>query len=120
MKQKHVFENKSLVGLYEKVLVKGNNGQSVTRVARIDTGATLSSIDKELVEKLDLGPIIKQRLTKQASGETMRDVIKVNIELAGRKFNFRFSIADRSKMKYKILIGQNILKKDFIIDPLKK
>jgi hypothetical protein len=29
-------------------------------------------------------------------------------------------VADRSHLKYKILIGQNILKKGFIIDPQKK
>ncbi len=30
-----------------------------------------------------------------------------------------FSIADRAHMKYKVLIGKNILKKGFLIDPSK-
>ena len=30
------------------------------------------------------------------------------------------TVADRSHMKYKMLIGQNVLKKGFIIDPEEK
>ena len=31
-----------------------------------------------------------------------------------------FTIADRTHMKYKILVGQNILKEGFLVDPMKK
>ncbi|MFP4424597.1 MAG: RimK/LysX family protein [Candidatus Woesearchaeota archaeon] len=111
--------DKTVVGLVEDVVVKGNNGKSRTLKARIDTGATKSSIDKEIVDELELGPVLRRRMTRQASGVTWRPVIKASIELAGRKFKFQFTIADRSEMTYKILIGQNILKRDFLIDPSK-
>ncbi len=57
------------------------------------------------------------RLTKQVQGSQKRPIIKARLKLAGRRFNFRFTVADRSQMKYKVLIGQNILKKNFLIDP---
>ncbi|MGM5488879.1 MAG: RimK/LysX family protein [Nanobdellota archaeon] len=110
---------KTIVGLLEDVVVKGNNGKTRTLKARIDTGATKSSIDKSIVEELELGPVIRRRMTRQASGVTWRPVIKASIELAGRKFRFQFTIADRSEMTYKILIGQNILKRNFLVDPSK-
>ena len=113
-------DERSVVGLYEKIMIKGNNGNQKRLIARIDTGATKSSIDQNLVAELDLGPVIRKRMTKQATGITWRDVIKVRVELAGRNFYFQFTVADRSEMKYPVLIGQNILKKNFIIDPLKK
>mgnify|MGYP006292198213 CR=1 FL=1 len=114
------FSERTVVGLIEPIIIKGNNGESREVTARIDTGATKSSIDKELVEELGLGPVIRERMTKQVHGVTWRPVIKVRIELAGRKFNFQFTVADRSEMTYKVLIGQNVLKKNFLIDPCKR
>lgn len=108
--------NKTIVGLTEYVTIKGNNGKVRRVLARVDSGATKSSICKSLVKELELGPVIRQRLTKQVHGFTMRPVIKVRIDIQDRSFNYQFTIADRNKMTYKVLIGQNILKKDFIID----
>ena len=112
-------DEKTLVGLVEPVTITGNNEKHRRLIARIDTGATKSSIDKSLVEELKLGPVIKKRMTKQATGITWRPVIKVKCELSGRKFNFQFTVADRKEMRYKVLIGQNILKRNFLVDPQK-
>ena len=115
-----IYKDRTVVGLYEPVLIKGNNGKKRWVIARIDSGATKSSIDEKLVEDLDLGPVIRNRMTKQASGVTWRPVIKVRCELGGRKFFYQFTISDRKEMKYKVLIGQNILKRNFLLDPLKE
>ena len=106
---------KTTIGLNEKVKIKGREF-----LAKIDTGATKSSIDIRLAASLKLGPIIETKQYKNVHGKSVRPVIKVQFQIAKRKMLFKFNLADRKRMKHKILIGQNILKKNFLIDPLKK
>ena len=87
--------------------------------AKIDTGADVSSIDIGLAAKLQLGPIVQRSRIKSAHGRTRRPVISVDFIMAGKKVTGLFNLSDRHRLKYKILIGKNILKEDFIIDPLK-
>ncbi|MAG39193.1 hypothetical protein CMO90_03845 [Candidatus Woesearchaeota archaeon] len=108
--------DKIIVGLVEKV--KLNGGEEV--LARIDTGATNSSIDLTLASKLKLGPVIQSKLIKSANGTKLRPVIESEIEICNRKTKAHFNLADRSHMKYPVLIGQNVLKKGFLIDPAKE
>ena len=105
---------KTIVGLVEKVKI---NGKEVT--ARIDTGAEHSSIDKDLSTRLKLGPILRTMLIKSASGQTRRPVVEAEMEIKGKVIKSKFNIANRKHMKYKVLIGQNILKQGFLIDPSK-
>lgn len=108
------------IGLTENTLVISKEKKKQL-VARIDTGATKSSIDKSLADEMILGPIIRTKVVKQASGKVIRDVIKVKVKIANKQITSEFTVADRSHMKYRILIGQNTLKKGkFLIDPLKK
>ncbi|MAG08027.1 hypothetical protein CMO89_01000 [Candidatus Woesearchaeota archaeon] len=118
MEKRAVYKGKSVVGLVEDVTVFGKNKGKKLR-ARIDTGATKSSIDKDLVKELGIGPVIGKRWVKSAHGTTLRPVVKIKIKLSKRKMNYKFTIADRKHMRYKILIGQNILQKHFLIDPSK-
>jgi hypothetical protein len=106
---------KTVIGLTEKVIIN----HKVYR-AKIDTGATKSSIDVRLAAKLGLGPIIGYRGVKSASGRGVRPVIKVHFRIGNRKMCYSFNIMDRKEMGHRILIGQNILKKGFLIDPSKK
>lgn len=103
-----------VLGLTEKVNIKEE-----CLVARIDTGAEKSSICKTVVKKLGLGPVIKMIIIKSANGKTKRPVIKENIIIGEKEIEAEFSIIDRTRLKYPMLIGQDILKKGFIIDPLK-
>ncbi|MBD3354436.1 hypothetical protein GF361_00445 [Candidatus Woesearchaeota archaeon] len=113
-------KGKTIIGFSEKVKIIGPK-ESKTVTARIDTGATMSSIDSRLAAKLKLGPVIRTKLVKSAQGSSSRPVIKAKLKLDGKVIEEDFSIADRKHMKYSILIGQNILKKeDFLIDPHKK
>jgi len=113
-----VLNGKVVIGLAEKVSVKHHNGRKSV-VAKIDTGATKSSIDTNLAAELRLGPVIKSKLVKSAHGSKLRPIIEAEIELAGKKIRSEFTLADRAHMKYRILIGQNILKDGFLIDPTK-
>lgn len=111
-------DDRTIIGMIEEIEVNGN-GEVERLQARIDTGATKSSIDYQLASKLKLGPVIESRLVKSAHGSKLRPVIQATITMRGRTITEKFTLADREHMKYKVLIGQNILKEGFLIDPSK-
>ncbi|MBW2992062.1 RimK/LysX family protein [Candidatus Woesearchaeota archaeon] len=111
---------KKIVGLTENVTIYGSDKKGKKITARIDSGATKSSIDVRLAAELKLGPIIKCKLVKSTHGNTLRPVVKAKIKIADKKLTSELTIADRTYMKYRLLIGQNILKDaNLIIDPHK-
>ena len=119
--KKHLKLNgKTVVGLTEKIHLVSNNGNDKDVVAKIDTGATRSSIDLNLASKLNLGPVIKSKMIKSAHGNKLRPIVEAEILLAGKKIKSEFTLADRSHMKYSVLIGINVLKQGFLVDPAKK
>lgn len=111
-------DDRTIIGMIEEIEVNGN-GESERLQARIDTGATKSSIDYQLASKMKLGPVIESRLVKSAHGSKLRPVIQATITIRGKKITEKFTLADREHMKYKVLIGQNILREGFLIDPSK-
>ena len=119
MQKYQMFEGRVVIGLTEKVNIDHTGGKKNV-IAKIDTGATKSSIDTSLAAELKLGPVIKSKLVKSAHGSKLRPIIEATIELSGKTIKSEFTLADRAHMKYRILIGQNILKDGFLIDPLKK
>lgn len=113
-------ESKTILGLTEKVVVFGNNNLKKEVTARIDTGATKSSVDMDIAGQLELGPIKRTKLVRSASGKKRRAIISVKIKLDNKLLEGDFTIAERKHMTYPVLIGQNILKKgNFLIDPNK-
>jgi len=106
-----------VVGLTEDIIMLPGNGNSKQVTAKIDTGATRSSIDIKLASKLSLGPVIKSKMVRSAHGNKLRPVIEAELLLAGKKLKSEFTLADRTQMKYAILIGVNVLKHGFLIDP---
>ena len=111
------FAEKTIIGLTEEVTIRGNNGKSRTVIARIDSGATKSSIDESLALDLTLGPVVGTKIVKQAQGKQRRPVVLVKLKLKGHLIEGDFTVADRHKMKYPVLIGQNLLREGFLIDP---
>jgi len=110
--------DRPILGLTANVSLQGNNVQAEELIARVDTGATSSSIDIKLAEQLKLGPIIRSKIVKSASGIKKRPIIRAKIKINGAIIEAEFTLADRGHMTYQLLIGQNILKKgNFIIDP---
>jgi len=105
-----------VVGRSELVMIHSEkNDQEV--IARIDSGAAISSIDVSLAAKLQVGPIIESIKIRSSNGSSIRPVVKIKVTIQGRKIRGRFTVIDRSHMKYPLLIGRNILQKKFIIDP---
>ena len=112
-----MMEGKTVIGLIEEVTILTNDDKEKKVIAKVDTGASKSSIDINLASDLKLGPIIKTKLVKSAHGIRIRPVLNITIVLHGKKIKSEFTLADRSHMNYRILLGQNILKHDFLIDP---
>ena len=113
-------KDRSIIGLTEKVTVMGVEKKRKI-IARIDTGADICSMDINLAKRLNLGPVEKMKKIKSAHGIKKRPVVRGRIEIAKRKFSkVRFTLADRKHLKYKMLIGKNILRKGFLIDPNKQ
>ncbi len=110
---------KTRVGFIETVTIKGPKAERVF-LARIDTGAARNSIDKDIARKLGIKSIIKHTIVKSAHGTKSRPVVKARLSIAGRKIRASFTIAERTHMRYPLLIGRKTLKKGFIIDPEKK
>lgn len=110
---------------------------------RIDSGAATSAIHcsrvqlvdkegrKELHVYLDtkkgaprhffIVTEFKETIIRNSFGkEEKRFVIKTPIKLFGRKIRTEFSLANRQKMSYPILLGRKLLKNRFIVDVSKK
>ena len=114
------YEKRIVVGFVEDAVLFGNSTKRKKVKARIDTGAVESAIDAKLAAELHLGPILRRKLVVSTHGRTLRPVMGAEVEINKKKMKAEFTIADRSHMKFKVLIGQNILKNGFLIDPLKK
>ncbi len=110
---------RKIIGLVVYVTIYSDNGKSIRIPAKVDTGASISSIDVELASQLELGPLVKAKSIKSSLGHMKRPAVRANIEIEGIKLNTIFTVADRAHLKYKVLIGKNTLKEGkFIIDPL--
>jgi len=110
------FKDRQIIGLTEIITIFGSKTTKKV-VARIDTGATKSSIDKDLAAELGLGPTLRTTMIRSANGRSQRNLVKATIEIQKSKIDTEFSVADRTHMRYRVLLGQNILKEGFIIDP---
>ena len=108
--------------------------------AKIDTGARTSSLHATDIERfdrdgqrwvrflLDLGdgrsepvtcevPRADRRTITSSNGEGQdRFIIKTRLSLGEHVFRAEFSLADRSDMKFPILIGRTALRSRFLVD----
>lgn len=110
--------NKKIIGCVETLIVKGTR-KSKKVIAIIDTGATYTSIDKKIAEEIGFERIkrhIKIKSKSSADIFVRRPVIEVTIELEGSSFDVEANIEDRSNMTCPVIIGRNILFKNFIVD----
>jgi hypothetical protein len=81
--------------------------------AKIDTGADGSSIDRVLAEELGLlepDNILYHDYFRNALGRKKREIVGVMFVMAGRKIRTKISIADRSKLRNKMIVGRRDLK----------
>lgn len=130
--------NQSVLGHEEKArLFPGN----IKIPARIDTGATTNSmhgVDAEVIEKngkqyvrfnfIDHNdevhamtrPLVDQTVVKQASGKQTRYVVEMGLCVGDYYKETRFTLADRSRMTFPILVGRNYLDKSLLVSSADK
>ncbi|APW64812.1 hypothetical protein LPB137_02590 [Poseidonibacter parvus] len=132
--------NSTVIGKYDRVdlpLLKLKNLR-----AKVDTGAKTSSLHCMLIKQIEDGKVefdvldkshkkykdqkyimpIK-RIAKVRSSNGIvekRYVISTEVIIFNKSYEVEFTLRDRKKMSYPILLGREFLEKDFIVDVRKK
>jgi hypothetical protein len=113
---------KRVVRLVAKVLIAGPGGEETVR-AKVDTGADRTTVDRELAAKLKLGSTGSKVLVKTLGGSNRRErpLVSAAITLKGKTFRLKVGVEDRSQMRYRVIIGRDILRSGyFLIDPSRR
>ncbi len=108
-----------VVGVFETVNVRsGDNGKREI-LAKVDTGAFRTSIDSSLARELGLmkdRSVLWHDYYWSSLGRERRPVIPITFWLGGRKIETVANVADRSKLKEKLLVGRRDLT-TFLVRP---
>jgi hypothetical protein len=127
----------TIIGRAEKMDIIDHN--VINLPVKIDTGADTSSIWASKVEKVGknlhvvlfdeknpyyTGEIIvykprqytTTRVAKSFGVKELRYKVKLKVRILERTINATFSLADRSKKLYPVLIGRSLLNKKFLVD----
>lgn len=59
---------------------------------------------------------VRKKIKNSFGQSEMRYVIKTKIVLFGRTIRAEFSLADRTEMRYPVLLGRKLLNRKFIVD----
>lgn len=106
-------EGLAIVEVLEPIKIKGRDKKRYEFLAKIDTGALRSSIDKGLAKQLGLltpDNILFYRHYRSALGRRhRRPVIEVVFWLKGRKIKTAVNVTDRSHLNTPVLIGRQDL-----------
>ncbi len=116
---------KKIIGVIEEVeiIYKEKKGDKETekrckKLAKVDTGALRTAISYEILKKLKVEGFIERRIVRSSLGEEVRSIVPLTFYLRGERIDTEVFVADRSQMKYEMIIGRRDLK-NFIIDPSK-
>jgi hypothetical protein len=127
---------KTAIGRAERISFPRLGYESIP--AKIDTGAMTSALWASQINVDSAGNLSfylfdeaspyfrKERVSTKVFSETMvtssmgmtqrRYVVKLVVRLQGRRIKASFTLADRAKQVYPILIGRNVLRGKFIVD----
>jgi hypothetical protein len=136
--------NKTIIGQIEDIYVdEAKNSYK----ARIDTGAATTSINAQMLRikggskdpSKNIGKkiifdtynaekkkttieatIIDVRRVTNSQGEEKRYMVELSLTYKGKTKKIGVNLRDRSKMEYKLLIGRNWLKGDYVVDVSKE
>jgi hypothetical protein len=123
----------SVYGHIEKVaLIPGD----IEIKARLDTGASRSSLNAQDIELVGTKkrrlvrfvfddrngnqypmtlPLVEKVAIKQASGKQVRYVVEMGLCVGGHYKKNHFTLADRSRMTYPVLVGRNFLRDEVLV-----
>ncbi len=109
------------LGGVERVALKTAGGEIREFLAKVDTGSDGTSLDESVAKDLGLGPGAVTSKVKSSHGVSVRPVIHCTFTLAGVQINADVNITDRSKLKFPMLIGKDVLNRyGFIVDTNKE
>ena len=100
------------INVWELVKVVTANKEKVEVVAKIDTGAWRTSIDKSLARKLGLTRkenVLWTKKFKSGLGREVRYVINLKYYLAGRRIKTIASLSNRQHLRSPLIIGRRDL-----------
>jgi len=102
--------------------------------ARVDTGAATTSLDaRNLVVKGNMAefqlpeqygglqlrlPVVGWRTVRSAEHSERRPIVQLDICLGPKQVRVRVNLNDRSRVKYPIILGRNVLRQGFVVDCL--
>ena len=115
-------DGKRVVRLVERVTISGPGGEESVR-AKVDTGADRTSVDMELAAKLKLWQTGSKITIKTSDAGKMveRPLAEATVTVRGKSFKLKVGVADRSLMRFRVIIGRDILRSgDFLIDPSRR
>jgi alpha-L-glutamate ligase-like protein len=119
MNRAAVEEGIKTIKAVEKVKVLSGDLAKIPVLAKIDTGAWSSAIDKKFAKEIGIlnkNKVLWYKRKLSALGEENRPVIPVTLWLAGRKIKTDMTVADRKLLRYQVLIGRTDLQ-GFLVSP---
>lgn len=100
-------EARAVVGEQEMVRITGPTGKTVEALARVDTGASASSMDTEIANRLDFDLKNAEKITVGSSlGREERPVVEAALQVAGTAAVSRMSVSDRTERSTPVLLGR--------------
>lgn len=107
--EKQASGDMTTLGATEQVVLVGEGGE-VEVLARIDTGAFYTSIGEDLAEDIGLDVENAETVTARSMlGEESRPLVPITMRVAGEERNIRATVADRSDVSDRMLIGRQDL-----------
>lgn len=103
----------------EEVKVLSVDLTKVPVLAKIDTGAWSSAIDRKFAKEIGIlnkNTVLWYKRKLSSLGEEKRPVIPVTLWIAGRKIKTDMTVADRKLLRYQVLIGRVDLQ-GFLVSP---
>jgi hypothetical protein len=113
-------EGIKIIPALSEIIIKTKDKKKKKVMAKLDTGAWRTSINKRLAEELgllDINNILWTKKFKSALGEEERPIVSLTFKLAGRRITTPASVAKRGALKYPVIIGRKNLK-GFLIEPV--
>ena len=109
---------KKVIGINEPIEIIDQQGNKYQTMAKIDTGAYRTAICASLTHQLGLNETMKYKKVRGALGLEERPIIEFSFILDKKLVSTEAFVADRSQMKYDIIVGRKDLKQ-FLVDPSK-
>ena len=109
---------RKVIGINEPIEILDKEKNRHSTMAKVDTGAYRTTICTSLTKELGIDKIIGSKKVRGALGMDERPIINLSFVLDKRLVSTEAFIADRTELKYDIIVGRKDLKR-FLVDPAK-